>query len=274
MKILVPMAGNSKRFLDAGYTLPKVLLDAAGRRVIEYVCDMFNPDDEVIFICNEQQIKDNSMREVLEGLWPGCTVLVDPHPGDGPVASLLPSLDWLDDDEPVIVSYCDNPLIWDRAHFDSYVVDNRLDGCILTHTGFHPHSLAGTKMAFCRVDGKKLLEIQEKKSYTDNHFEEHGVTGVFYFRTGEILKTSIKQMLDSQERSHGEFHVTMLFNYLVQRGLDVEVYDTEFVTVFGTPEELANFQAWHTILNGGQARNPEEAAKCYDYWSRYFARGK
>ena len=52
-----------------------------------------------------------------------------------------------------IVCYCDNPLIWNKSDFEKYVKDNKLDGCILTHSGLHPHTLNSTKMAFLKTNG-------------------------------------------------------------------------------------------------------------------------
>ena len=51
--------------------------------------------------------------------------------------------------------------------------------------------------------------------------------------------------------------------------VDVTVYDTDYVTVFGTPEEVENFNAWCTILKGIQVKNEEDLLKCYRYWRSY-----
>jgi hypothetical protein len=39
--------------------------------------------------------------------------------------------------------------------------------------------------------------------------------------------------------------------------------------VFGTPEEVENFEAWQTILRGLQIRNEEDLIRTYRYWKEY-----
>tara|TARA_B100000427_G_C15509492_1_gene595519 strand:+ start:301 stop:654 length:354 start_codon:yes stop_codon:yes gene_type:complete len=46
--------------------------------------------------------------------------------------------------------------------------NNKLDGCILTHTGLHPHTLNSTKMAFLKTENNLMLEIKEKECYTED----------------------------------------------------------------------------------------------------------
>ena len=53
MKIIVPMAGTGNRFVQAGYEDPKPLIRINGKRIIEYILDMFSDDDEFVFICND-----------------------------------------------------------------------------------------------------------------------------------------------------------------------------------------------------------------------------
>lgn len=47
------------------------------------------------------------------------------------------------------------------------------------------------------------------------------------------------------------------------------IYDTDFVTVFGTPSELENYKAWQTILKGDQVKTKDDLINCYNYWKKY-----
>ena len=56
---------------------------------------------------------------------------------------------------------------------------------------------------------------------------------------------------------------------MINDGLNVNVYDTDFVTVFGTPEEVQNYEAWNTIISGTQVKSEEDLIKSYNYWKNY-----
>lgn len=272
MKIVIPMAGTGQRFVDRGYADPKPLIKVNGKRIIEYILDMFDvKKDEFVFICNDVHLETTDMREVLTKLVPKAKIVSMPKHKLGPVHTVQQVYDLIDDDEEVIVSYCDNPHLWDRKDFVKAMKKGKFDGCVLTHTGFHPHTLANTKMAFVKGDNGILEEIKEKECYTSNPLNEHASTGVYYFKKGSYIKKYFDLAVEKNIQYKGEFYVTLVYNLLVQDGLTVGYYDTPFVTVFGTPEEVENFEAWVKIIGGGQVSHPLHAAACYEYWKEYHA---
>jgi len=276
MKILVPMAGSGQRFVDAGYKEPKPLIKVNGKRIIEYILDMYDPHDEFVFICNQDHLMNTDMRNVLNHLVPNCAIVGMPPHKLGPVYTVQAAYDHIRPGEQVIVSYCDNPLIWDYIKFKDYVRKSQVDGCILTHSGFHPHTLNNTKMAFVKEDlsrdGNFISEIKEKECYTNNPMNEHASTGIYYFKTGEMVKRYFDLAVKENVNYNGEYYVTLVYNLLLRDKLNVSYYDTPFVTVFGTPEEVQSFEAWAKILSSGQAKTSEDAMKCFDYWKAYHAR--
>jgi NDP-sugar pyrophosphorylase family protein len=269
MKIVIPMAGTGNRFVQKGYADPKPLIKINGKRIIEYILDMFDADDEFVFICNDIHLATTNMREVLLELKPNAKIVSMPQHKLGPVYTVKAVYDLIEDNEEVIISYCDNPHLWDRKHFENKMHGGKFDGCVLTHTGFHPHTLAHTKMAFVKGDNGVLEEIKEKACYTDNPMNEHASTGVYYFSKGSYIKKYFDLAMERGIQYNGEYYVTLVYNLLVQDGLKVGYYDTPFVTVFGTPEEVENFEAWATILKAAQVKTEKQLLACYDYWKAY-----
>jgi NDP-sugar pyrophosphorylase family protein len=271
MKVIIPMAGTGNRFVQKGYMNPKPLIRAGSMRIIEHIYDMFDAEkDSFIFICNQDHIDNTNMKKFILSMCPKATIICMDNHKDGPVRTVQAAFDLIDDDEEIIISYCDNPLRWDYADFKGFVSESNIDGCILTHTGFHPHTLSDTKMAFLKVDDSGLLEeIKEKECYTDNPMEEHASTGVYYFKRGSDVKKYFLEALNKNLTYNNEYYVTLVYNLLVEDGLKIGYYDTEFVTVFGTPEELENFEAWNTIIKGSQVKSEEDLIACYRYWRAF-----
>lgn len=275
MKVIIPMAGTGDRFVRAGYTDPKPLIRVNGKRIIEYIYEMFDPKDDFVFICNATHLETTEMRQVLKELSPNCEILtIAPHK-KGPVFTVLDSgvMNTVKDDEEVIISYCDNPYLWDYEHFKKWVKDNDSDGCILSHIGFHPHRLSPTFMAHIKDENQKVLEIKEKEPYSDNFWNEHGSTGTYYFKKGRYVREYFQKLMDLDINYKGEFYVTLVYNLLIKDGLTVHAYPTDFVTVFGTPEEVQTFEAWQMIMRSPQKiRNHHDLVRSFDYWTAYNAR--
>lgn len=269
MKIIVPMAGLGQRFIDKGYKDPKPMIEVGGKRIIKYIIDMFNKDDEFVFICNDTHIMFEGVDKYLKEILPNCTVLSMQQHKKGPCFTVQQAYDYIKDDEEVIVTYCDNPYIWDYENFKLYVKNNNFDGCILSHTGFHPHTLAKTKMAFMREKDGLVTQVQEKKCYTDNPENEHASTGTYYFKKGSYVKKYFDLAIKNNINYNGEYYVTLVYNLLIADSLRVGYFDTPFVMVFGTPEEVEQFEAWKTIVNGEQVKNLDSLIKIYSYWKTY-----
>lgn len=273
MKIVVPMAGTGDRFVRKGYADPKPLIRVNGKMIIQYVCEMFDAkNDDFIFICNEGHLQTTAMRDVLKSLVSKCEVICIPNHKKGPVFTMASIGHMMDDEEEVVVCYCDNPYLWEYEGFKAWVKEKDSDGCILTHTGFHPHRLSPTKMAYLRENDLRVSEIKEKECYTDDPMSEHASTGTYYFKKGSYIKKYFQQLMDLNINYNGEYYVTLVYNLMIKDGLKIHAYPTNFVTVFGTPEEVENFEAWQAIISGGQVKNIRDVVDCYLYWRDYNAR--
>jgi NDP-sugar pyrophosphorylase family protein len=276
MKIVIPMAGIGARFVAKGYCDPKPLIKMAcdGRRIIEHVLDVFqDPDDEFIFICNTTHLETTQMAEILTGLRPNSTIVPIPPHKKGPVFTILPSFQYLQDLDEVMVVYCDGTFKWpknDRRTFKDYLSAQAPDGCIFTHTGFHPHTLSPTKMAFLKEKNGIVEEIKEKSSYTDCPWNEHASSGIYYFKTAEILKKFSNLLIERDLNYSGEFYVTLTYNLLIEAGLKVGYFETPFVAILGTPEDTQNFEAWHAIIKNTRITKPEDLINCFEYWKSYW----
>jgi NDP-sugar pyrophosphorylase family protein len=265
MKIIVPMAGVGDRFVKAGYVDPKPLIEVNGKRIIEYIVQMFDiENDEFVFVINQEHSTNTNVIEIIKKLVKNSEIHIIPNHKKGPVYTLK-NLD-IKDDEEVIITYCDNPYLWNYDDFKESIKNS--DGCILSHVGFHPHRLSPTFMAHIKEKDGKLIEIKEKEPYTDKPMEEHASTGTYYFSKGEYVKKYFKQLMDLDINYNGEYYVTLVYNLMVRDGLNVTIYDTDYVSVFGTPEEVRNFEAWQTILKSG-ITSQNELVWTYNYWKHY-----
>lgn len=274
MKVIIPMAGTGDRFVKKEYKDPKPLIEVNKKRIIKYICDMFDANDEIIFICNDTHLKNTNMQSVLKEIVPNSKIHSIPNHKQGPVFTLINAdlNSFINDEEEVIICYCDNPYLWNYADFKKWVDEKDADGCILSHTGFHPHRLSPTFMAHIKEKNLQVSEIKEKEPYTNDPMNEQASTGTYYFKKGLYIKKYFQALIDQNISYNGEYYVTLVYNLLIKDKLNVYCYPTDFVTVFGTPEEVENFEAWQVLLSSTQIKNEEDLIKSYRYWKEYNVR--
>ena len=261
------MAGIGQRFVQAGYTKPKPLIPVFGKPMIAHVTSMFSPTDKFVYICNDK----HDIKEMRHALGWNANIVTMPSHKKGPVFTVKAAFDQIPDDEPVMVSYCDVVVNFDRLKFLMHVDD--CDGCLVTHTGFHPHTLSATRMAFILEKDGQVLEVKEKASYTDNPQNEHASSGLYWFRSGALLKHYFDRALAEDATFNGEYYVTLIYNLLIRDNLKVRFYDTEQVAILGTPGELENLEAWRCLVLNPYLRTGSDAANCFDYWRAWLDRG-
>ena len=251
MKIIIPMSGIGKRFVEAGYKDPKPLIIVEGKPIIEHVVNLFNKDeDQFVFICNDQHLKDTNMKIELLRIAPNAKIYeVSVNNRKGPVDAVMQIAheEICDNDTDIIISYCDYGTLWNYEEFKKDIKENKLDGSLPSYIGFHPHMLGSDNYAFIKetVKGNKdFLEIQEKNPYTENKMEEYASNGTYYFRSGYIVKKYFQMLIDKNISTNGEFYCSMVYNLMHKDGLKIKVFEIEKMLQWGTPKDLEEYLVW------------------------------
>ena len=193
MNIILTLAGHSRRFKEAGFSLPKFLISIDGTPMIEHVVSMFDYEDTFHFVLNEEQIKAHpDIPDVLEGMTSNSTLtVIEPH-DIGPTYSAL-QVEGISNEDEVIVSYCDFFVNWNYQLFKRTI--HGYDGAIPSFKGFHPASFGNTYYAYMRLNSNdEMLELREKKSFTSERHNEHASVGIYYFSSWEIFSNYSKQL--------------------------------------------------------------------------------
>jgi len=261
VQIVIPMSGFGERFRRAGYTVPKPMIVVDGKPIIAHVLDLFPGEKDVIFVCNRDHLaeRDFRMEETLMKLCPtGRIAAIDPH-RLGPVHAVLQAGHLLDPDKPTVVSYCDFTCYWDWADFKSFVAETRCDGAIPAYRGFHPHSLGSTFYAYCRERDGWLIDIQEKKPFTDRPMEEFASSGTYYFSRGEKALRYFRETMDRGLDVGGEFYVSLVYKPMLAAGERVAIYDLQHFMQWGTPDDLTEYRCYSETFRALAAPGGEKA---------------
>lgn len=255
MKIIIPMSGNGERFKKAGYIEPKPLIRINEKTIIEHVINLFPGEDDFIFICHNEHLKNTNIKDVLLSSKPKARIIgIDSHKF-GPIYAVSKVFDLIGDSEPVIVNYCDFFMDWDYDDFKKVVMKNNCDGAVVAYKGFHPHLLHENNFyASMRADENNyMLEIKEKHSFTVNKMDSPQSGGTYYFKRGAYVKKYFQQLMDEKIELNGEYYVSLVYNLLVRDGLKVFIYDkVPHFLQWGTPEDFEEYEYWSEIFKNKQ----------------------
>jgi NDP-sugar pyrophosphorylase family protein len=250
MKVIIPMSGIGKRFLNAGYSDPKPLIEVDGQPMIYHVIDLFPGETDFTFICNDEHLEKTNMRKTLYRKVHNATLVSVPvNDRKGPVHAVSFIFDNIDDDEEVIVSYCDYGTQWRYADFLKEMRSLGADGGIASYIGFHPHMLGSDNYAFMKHNDMWVTDIQEKKPFTSDKMSEYASNGTYYFKSGFLVKKYFQKLMDLDMNLNGEYYVSLVYKLMIEDSLRIRIFEIEKMLQWGTPNDLEIYKTWSQFFS-------------------------
>lgn len=242
------MSGIGNRFVQAGYATIKPLIQVHHKPMIEWVVSLFPNEHDFIFICREDHLTHTPLHNVLKRCAPQSKIIPIEGHKYGPVYAVKQIYDQIQDQDEMIVNYCDYFMTWDYDKFITHIQDKKPDGSVVCYTGFHPHLVHSNNVyAGCLVNqAGYMTAIKEKYSFTKDKTQSHHSTGLYYFKTGAILKNSFDYLLKEKHQLNGEYYVSMAYEWMLRKKLSVTVYDdVRHFCQWGTPQDLEEYLYWN-----------------------------
>lgn len=275
MNVIIPCSGLGTRFLNAGFTSSKPLIDLDDKKIIDYVIKMFNKNDKFIFICNEYNY--DLLKEYVEIKYSyNCIFLKINHNKKGPVKAILDSLDdiknHLNCNEGISISYCDYFQEFNYDTFLDYV--NNLDGCVVSYSGYHPHLIPEKNIyASSLIDeNNNILQIFEKK-FIGNKQSAYHSCGLYYFKNISIIEKYFNELVEKDINVNGEFYVSLVYNLMIEDGLKVKSFnDTQAFLQLGTPEDFNKVKYEHERIK--ELKNHSKEFDNFDHITLMAGRSK
>ena len=236
IRIVVPMGGEGKKFIERGYTFPKPLVEIGRKPLIEYVVNNVKPLEphRFIFVCRHEHVERFALKEVLQLIAPQSDVISMDQPTAGALCSVLLAIEHVGADDELLIAnadqYVDEPI-------DRYLAAARAhawDGYIMTFPSTHP------KWSYVKLERDQVIAVVEKRPIS-----RIATVGLYYFRrAGDFIKGA-EQMLVKNATVAGEFFVAPVYNELILMGkrIGIHAIKEDQMHSLGTPEDVDAFIA-------------------------------
>ena len=228
LNVLIPMAGAGSRFMQAGYTFPKPLIEVNGKPMIQVVVDNLGLEANYIFVVQKEHREKYNLDMMLNLITPGCRVIETQGLTEGAACTALLAQEFIDNDDPLFFANSDQYVEWDPIEFMYSMQEKNADGGIVTFKSTHP------KWSFAKVNDKGLVEeVAEKNPISDN-----ATVGYYYWKKGSDFVKYANQMISKNVRVNNEFYVCPVFNEAIQDNKEIRTYHANRMWGLGTPEDL------------------------------------
>jgi dTDP-glucose pyrophosphorylase len=231
------MAGQGKRFADAGYPYPKPLLPVHGVPMYQIVMANMLLEDtaQVVIVTRREWEMAEHLRSLSARVGLPIHLVELDETTEGPAHTVEFAAPHLIAGVPVIVANSDQYVNAELSEFRSHLIDESCAGVILAMTDNDP------KWSYVALDkhGNAAL-IREKQVISP-----YATVGVYGFSSPETMGDAFAEMRSGDDRTNGEFYVAPSYNYLIKAGKKVGVVDLGPIGTImhgmGIPTDYENF---------------------------------
>lgn len=239
MTIIIPMAGLSSRFTQAGYVLPKYMLYVKNRSLFNLAVSSFDKYfDTCRFVFVARDVFDTKTFIEKECELMGIKdfdVVILPAPTKGQAETVLEGIKRaaIPDDEPVLIFNIDTF----RPGFTFPEDIKQWDGYLEVFIG------SGKNWSYAKTESEgstRVVETAEKQEIS-----QYCSTGLYYFASAELFKKAYTLNMEHPLNGKMELYVAPLYNHLIalSHQIHIHVIDRDEVIFSGVPAEYEQLLA-------------------------------
>lgn len=231
VNILIPMAGAGSRFAQAGYQLPKPLIDVNGIPMIQKVINNLNIDANFIFIVQKEHYEKYNLKSYLNLMAPNCQIVLAGDVRYGAAWDTLLAKQFINNDKHLLIANSDQFIEWDSCEFMYSMLCSDTDGGIVTFEA------SDSKWSYAKVEQDGYVsEVAEKKVISNE-----ATVGIYYWKRGSDYVQCAEQMISKNIKTNNEFYVCPVFNEAIQNNKRIKTFPIQKMWGLGTPEDLNHF---------------------------------
>lgn len=239
LHIVMPMAGEGSRFAKAGWTTPKPLIELDGQPLFKHAISSVSAEGiqmKYSFIVRQEHIDNYAIDKGIRSFLPEANIFSVLKTTRGAVETSLMAESAIADEDAIIVMDCD--LEFRSKEFLKIIklilsepVEKSSGGALVSFESDQP------KYSYAELGEDGLVKRTAEKEVISSH----ALCGAYFFSTGKEFRQIAHRLLDEPEFKKPEYYVSLLYNYMLEKGEKVYLAPMEEYYSYGTPEELKRY---------------------------------
>jgi molybdopterin-guanine dinucleotide biosynthesis protein A len=245
--LIIPMGGEGKRFINAGYTTYKSFIKIEKKKTVldEIVNNFEGFNSKVIILLNFLSFNKNYLNYLRKKNF--YLINISKHT-KGPLYSIYLAKkkikEIIRENQNIFISYCDINWTWNKKKILKEI--KKYNNVVFTHKGFHPHLNVNSKSDFCASKNNKILDISEKKTFSKNYEDDFLAIGCYFIKEFKEIDNFFEK---KQLKNKKEFYLTTFIKHLIKKKMTIgNILISNFVHL-GTPDQYEDYIKWRNHNN-------------------------
>lgn len=242
MTFLIPMAGKSQRFFDAGYKTPKMLIKVHKKFLFQWSIDSLPLDlckNLVIVLLKEDEDNFNISELITEQYKNDVDKIYYVYLDEvtrGQAETVFKAKHCVDLNEPLVVFNTDT--YFNSSTIKDNLLRNDIDGVLGSFAS------DSKNFSFAKIGSDGLInETAEKIVISKN-----ALTGLYHFKNPNDFFEACTFFIEKNILNSGEFYIALMYNKLIQEGKKYIIDSVSDHWILGTPKELEYFRDNFKVL--------------------------
>lgn len=234
MKLIIPMAGRGKRFVDAGEKKPKMLIPIRGKSMMAWALDSldFIPKEDWVFVVLQEHIENWELDKILIRTFGNEIKIVKiPEVTAGQACTVELAKRHYGKGEPIVIHNTDTYFKSATLEKNISELGNSVDGVIGVFKSDNP-SYSYVELTKDNV----VVRVVEKEVVSN-----FATSGLYAFAKARYFLDALQEAVDEHETVKGEYYVGPLYNRLIRNNLKIKIDVCSDVYDFGKPENVERF---------------------------------
>ncbi len=236
INVVIPMAGQGSRFMNAGFDKPKPFINVNGKPMIERVLENLKINNaRYILIGRAEHIqKEIELVNEIKKKYNAVFIEID-NLTEGTACTVLYARKLINNDYPLLIANSDQIIDIKIQSFIDDAISRNLAGSILTFVD----SELNPKWSFAKLNEENLVvEVKEKEAISN-----FATVGIYFFSKGSDFVNSAIDMIIDNNRVNNEFYTCPVYNYQIYNGARIGIFNIEPNKMhgIGTPEDLDQY---------------------------------
>ena len=238
MRYLIPIASDDHLFPKEEFHFPRPLIEINGIPMIGHVIDNIKSRDRdatFIFVVRRADCVEYTLDAALRLLAGEATVIVElSSPTKGAVCSALMAIDYIDDDQPLVICNGDQFIEAELGAIAQGFVEQGHAAGVITFNSIHP------RWSYVRKNtAGDIIETAEKRVLSRS-----AIAGYYYFKSGKTFIKAAMSCLMKSDPVAGKFYLSPCINEVILGGGtvgNVEIPADAYIS-FYSPQRIEFYQ--------------------------------
>ena len=236
LNIVIPIAGNGSRFLNAGYNNPKPFIEFHNKFMAIHVAENIGISGaKYIFICQNSHLTNFGalfIEQLKKTHIKDFDIIPLHETTEGAACTILKVKELINNNDELLIVNGDQLLPFEEIQKSVHFFEKKE-----AHAGIMCFFNQDRKWSYVTINNLRMITKIEEK----NPISDHATCGIYYLKHGKLFVDAVEKMIANNDRTNGEFYVAPALNYLISENRIIIPYFVNEMTGLGTPEDLEYF---------------------------------